>query len=80
MRAARRQRRLRGPVLDWDEAPAHPHNAARGTYVEANGMVQPAPAPRFGRHALRVPPAPQPADADALLARWTQHPTQETVS
>jgi alpha-methylacyl-CoA racemase len=68
------------PVLDWDEAPAHPHNAARGTYVEANGMVQPAPAPRFGRHALRVPPAPQPADADALLARWTQHPTQETVS
>jgi hypothetical protein len=43
-------------------------------------MVQPAPAPRFGRHALRVPPAPQPADADALLARWTQHPTQETVS
>ena len=60
------------PVLDWDEAPAHPHNAARGTYVHAHGLVQPAPAPRFGGHALPVPPAPRPADADALLARWAR--------
>jgi alpha-methylacyl-CoA racemase len=35
------------PVLSLTEAPAHPHLAARGTYVEADGVVQPAPAPRF---------------------------------
>src|SRR5690606_15861860 len=69
------------PVLDWDEAPAHPHNAARGTYVQAHGMVQPAPAPRFGGHALPVPPPPHPADADALLARWAQRqPAAEAAS
>ena len=35
------------PVLSMAEAPAHPHNAARGTFIEADGVVQPAPAPRF---------------------------------
>jgi alpha-methylacyl-CoA racemase len=35
------------PVLSLVEAPKHPHNAARGTFVEEGGMVQPAPAPRF---------------------------------
>ena len=35
------------PVLDWHEAPRHPHNAARGTFMELGGVVQPAPAPRF---------------------------------
>jgi alpha-methylacyl-CoA racemase len=35
------------PVLSLAEAPRHPHNAARGTFVEVGGMVQPAPAPRF---------------------------------
>ena len=37
------------PVLDWDEAPGHPHNKARGTFVELDGIVQPAAAPRFSR-------------------------------
>lgn len=37
------------PVLDWDEAPQHPHNVARGTFVNIDGTVQPAPAPRFSR-------------------------------
>lgn len=37
------------PVLSLAEAPAHPHNRARGTFVEAGGVVQPAPAPRFSR-------------------------------
>ncbi|MFU8839959.1 MAG: CaiB/BaiF CoA transferase family protein [Nitriliruptoraceae bacterium] len=37
------------PVLDLDEAPAHPHNQARRTFVEAFGTVQPAPAPRLSR-------------------------------
>ena len=37
------------PVLDWDEAPEHPHNVARGTFVELDGVRQPAPTPRFAR-------------------------------
>jgi len=37
------------PVLSMAEAPGHPHNAARGTFVERHGVVQPAPAPRFSR-------------------------------
>jgi alpha-methylacyl-CoA racemase len=37
------------PVLDPGEAAAHPHNAARATFVEVEGRVQPAPAPRFDR-------------------------------
>ncbi|MBX3562308.1 MAG: CoA transferase [Sphingomonas sp.] len=35
------------PVLSLAEAPSHPHNAARGLFVEADNMVQPCPAPRF---------------------------------
>jgi alpha-methylacyl-CoA racemase len=45
------------PVLPMREAPAHPHLAARGTYVEADGVIQPAPAPRFGP-AVASPAAP----------------------
>jgi alpha-methylacyl-CoA racemase len=37
------------PVLALDEAPAHPHNVERGTFVEVDGVVQPGPAPRFSR-------------------------------
>lgn len=37
------------PVLDFAEAPQHPHNVARGSFVETNGIVHPAPAPRFSR-------------------------------
>jgi alpha-methylacyl-CoA racemase len=35
------------PVLSWGEAPAHPHNAARQTFVDIEGVVQPNVAPRF---------------------------------
>ena len=35
------------PILNMDEAPKHHHNAARQTFVEIDGLVQPAPAPRF---------------------------------
>ncbi|HVI98801.1 MAG TPA: CaiB/BaiF CoA-transferase family protein [Sphingomonas sp.] len=35
------------PVLDWTEAPGDPHNVARGAFIERDGVVQPAPAPRF---------------------------------
>jgi alpha-methylacyl-CoA racemase len=37
------------PVLSLAEAPNHPHNKARGTFVEVDGIVQPGPAPRFSR-------------------------------
>lgn len=60
------------PVLSMAEAPAHPHNAARGTFVRGgDGVVQPAPAPRFDRTPTQLPPrAPVlGADTRALLAR-----------
>jgi alpha-methylacyl-CoA racemase len=58
------------PVLDVDEAPRHPHNAARGTYVDIAGVTQPAPAPRFSRTPAGVPQPPARADAAAILQRW----------
>jgi len=60
------------PVLDMREAAAHPHNAARGTFVEVDGHVQPAPAPRFSRTPAAVPRAgvAPGVDARAALAGW----------
>ena len=61
------------PVLTTDEAPDHPHNAARRTYVEIEGVVQPAPAPRFSRTRPELPIPPQPSGpetAEAALASW----------
>ena len=45
------------PVLSIREAPHHPHNRARGSFVDVDGVLQPAPAPRFSR---TVPPPPAP--------------------
>jgi alpha-methylacyl-CoA racemase len=58
------------PVLSPAEAHRHPHNAARGTFTEVGGVIQPAPAPRFGRTPARVPAAPPApgADTDTVLA------------
>jgi len=55
------------PVLSMDEAPRHPHNAARGSFVEVGGRLQPAPAPRFSRTVPDLPaPPPEPgADTDS---------------
>jgi alpha-methylacyl-CoA racemase len=60
------------PVLDWDEAPQHAHNRARGTFVDVAGVVQPAPAPRFSRTpaATPMPPAVPGADTEAVLGGW----------
>jgi alpha-methylacyl-CoA racemase len=58
------------PVLSVLEAPEHPHNKARDTFVKIDGVVQPAPAPRFSRthpeisHAARAPGA----DTERVLA------------
>ncbi|MBC2931947.1 CaiB/BaiF CoA-transferase family protein [Nocardioides sp. zg-1228] len=46
------------PVVPLSEAPAHPHLAARGTFVERDGVTQPAPAPRFSRTAPTLGLAP----------------------
>jgi alpha-methylacyl-CoA racemase len=58
------------PVLGLAEAPVHPHARARGSFVDVGGVVQPAPAPRFGRSAAGTPaPPPRPgADTDSVLA------------
>ncbi len=57
------------PVLTWSEAPAHPHNAARGTFVDVDGVTQAAPAPRFSRSTPDTPRAPEAPGAatDAVL-------------
>jgi alpha-methylacyl-CoA racemase len=58
------------PVLTLGEAPGHPHNAARGTFISVDGVVQPGPAPRFSRTpcAPPAPPAAPGADTGAVLA------------
>jgi alpha-methylacyl-CoA racemase len=59
------------PVLRLDEAASHPHLAARGTYVEQQGMLQPAPAPRFSRTpgAIRRPPPLPGEHTDEILGQ-----------
>jgi alpha-methylacyl-CoA racemase len=52
------------PVLSPWEAAEHPHNAARGTFVEIDGVVQPAPAPKFGRTPPATPEGPHQPGAD----------------
>jgi alpha-methylacyl-CoA racemase len=58
------------PVLTMSEAYAHPHNQARGTFVEIGGATQPAPAPRYSETTTATPhPAPMPGDqTDDILA------------
>ncbi len=60
------------PCLSPWEAHEHPHNQARSTFVEVDGVVQPAPAPRFSRtpSAVSKPPSPPGADTVSGLAEW----------
>ncbi|MHB1929544.1 MAG: CaiB/BaiF CoA transferase family protein [Acidimicrobiales bacterium] len=66
------------PVLGLDEAPSHPHHVARGTFVDVDGVVQPAPAPRFSRTpgAVAGPPAAPGQHTDAALADWGFSPEE----
>ena len=60
------------PVLGMDEAHRHPHNAARATFVERDGIVQPNAAPRFDRTPGGIrssPPAPA-SGTRTVLADW----------
>ena len=61
------------PVLSFAEAPGHPHNEARGTYVSRGGVTQPAPAPRF----LANTPGSTLGETgelpfDEILSRWSE--------
>ena len=60
------------PVLSMAEAAAHPHNRERGTFVEVDGVPQPAPAPRFSRSrpAIQRPPARRGEHTETALADW----------
>ncbi|MHB8465778.1 MAG: CaiB/BaiF CoA transferase family protein [Acidimicrobiales bacterium] len=60
------------PVLSLGEAPEHPHNVARSTFVEVAGAVQPAPAPRFSRTpaAIQRPPAWPGQHTTGALVDW----------
>jgi alpha-methylacyl-CoA racemase len=60
------------PVLTMAEAAEHPHNKARGTFVEVDGVVQPAPAPRFSRTPATIAgPAARPGEhSREILADW----------
>ncbi len=60
------------PVLDLEEAPTHPHNQARQTFVEHAGLVQPAPAPRFSRTPAEIQSAPgsQVSPSNDWLTEW----------
>jgi len=60
------------PVLSLAEAPQHPHNVHRGTFVELDGVVQPSPAPRFSATPAVVqrPPSHAGQHTDEVLADW----------
>ncbi|MFI5032286.1 MAG: CaiB/BaiF CoA transferase family protein [Reyranellales bacterium] len=60
------------PVLSMAEAPQHPHMKARGTFVELDGIVQPAPAPRFSRTRSEIRHTAGSVDqqADDVLRDW----------
>ena len=60
------------PVLNFEEAISHPHNVERKTFVEVDGGMQPAPAPRFSRTKPEISgPASEPgSDTESALADW----------
>jgi alpha-methylacyl-CoA racemase len=66
------------PVLDFVEAPQHSHTLARGGFVEIDGVIQPAPAPRFSRSEVAKPLRPPLAGehTDALLAELDYSATE----
>jgi alpha-methylacyl-CoA racemase len=61
-----------GPVLSLAEAPEHPHNKARETFVDLDGVIHPAPAPRFSATPGKIqgPPPPIGEDSETALSDW----------
>jgi alpha-methylacyl-CoA racemase len=60
------------PVMSLAEAPQHPHNVARGSFVEVDGVTQPAPAPRFSKTpgAVQRSPAEAASLGEQALRDW----------
>lgn len=69
------------PVLSMDEVMEHPHNQARKTLIEYNGVLQPAPTPRFSRTEpeMRFPPPKKGEHNDEALADWGFKPDEIDV-
>ncbi|WP_264992362.1 CoA transferase, partial [Mycobacterium montefiorense] len=72
------------PVLSLSEAPRHPHLVARDTFIEMDGITQPAPSPRFSRTQPETPSSPSlPGDhTNALLHEmgFDEHAVTELVN
>ena len=66
-----------GPVVAYADAPDHPHLRSRGTFVERDGVVQPAPAPRFSRTEATISASPEGPGARTreALAAWGLDPS-----
>lgn len=62
------------PVMTFDEAAQHPHNAERAVFQEIDGVLQPSPAPRFGSTPARNPGVPprELLDIAEVLADWSR--------
>lgn len=58
------------PVLSFGEAPDHPHNRARGTFMTRTDVVQPSPAPRFGATPSKIGKAEDDLTVADMLDRW----------
>ncbi len=60
------------PVMSMTEAHEHPHNRARGNFVEVAGITQPGPAPKFSRTPGRIhsPPSVPGEHTEDALAAW----------
>jgi len=60
------------PVLSLEESMRHPHNVARGTFVEMDGITQPGPAPRFSRTPGKLdrPPSIPGQHSEEVLRDW----------
>ncbi len=65
------------PVLSMSEAPKHPHNKHRGTFIEEGGVTQPGPAPRFSRTPSKIqrPPARPGQHTEEALRDWGFSPS-----
>ena len=68
------------PIVGLFDAPQHPHLKARKTFVEHDGRVQPAPAPRFSRtpSAIQHGPDVKPMAASDILAGWADKPAMRS--
>jgi alpha-methylacyl-CoA racemase len=66
------------PVLSFGEVEAHPHNKVRGTFRRRDGVLQPAPAPRFSRTQCEMgaPGRPRGVDSEEVLGEWGFAPAE----